>query len=123
MAVEMRSSVSALSAVSLCGPLGIMVSHDRLGRATIESGTGAPCECSGPINCAATSCASDGGRSSDKVVSFLRKENLRFFGMDLQSELNLAGVPALGDRRVGGGDKKRVRGLSGDWKRLREDTA
>ena len=43
--------------------------------------------------------------------------------MDLQSELNLAGVPALGDRRVGGGDKKRVRGLSGDWKRLREDTA
>ena len=72
MAVEMRSSVSALSGVSLFGPSGIMVSHDWLGRATIESDMGASCECSGPINSAATSCASESGRSGDKVVSFLR---------------------------------------------------
>ena len=118
MAVEMRSSVSSLSDVSLFGPFGIMVSHDRLGLATVESGTGAPCECSGPINCAATSCGTVDDRSSDEVVSVLRKTNLRVFGIVLQSELSLAGMLAFGR-----GDKKRVGVLIGDCKRWREDAA
>ena len=117
-AVEMRSSVSSLSEMSLFGPFGIMVPRDSFGLATVESGTGAPCECSGRINCAAISCATEGGRSSDEVVSVLRKKNLRLFGMDLQSELNLAGMLAHG-----GGDKKRVGVLIGDGKRWREDAA
>ena len=118
MAVEMRSSVSSLSEMSLFGPFGIMVSRDSFGLATVESGTGAPCECSGPSNCAASSCGAAGDRSSEEVVSVLRNENLRLFVMDLQSELSLAGVLALG-----GGDKKRVGVLIGDCKRWREDAA
>ena len=73
---------------------------------------------SGPSNCAATSCGAVCDRSSEEVVSVLRNENRRLFVMDLQSELGLAGMLALG-----GGDEKQVGILIGDCKRWREDVA